>query len=314
MRRGAITAALAACGLLVAALGSCGKDPAASPPAAASPLPTLAAAAELWAGRADALLRRGWITRLEFRQRLFGRVQSLRSFAQEAGSAADGAAGPRDRLVERGRELVDHSASFDDALALLEQVAGTLDQLTGYERAIELQMAPLESRGEAPYRIRVTDYGKQVALGFTHLDLALAGTVEKAKDAKLHQNIATRALSDALATATKLHEDLKKTGALAKAAIDRQRRLKDVISWAGAIAAKDGAKVPPEAAKALEEARKTSEEIGPETDRVLESLRGAQPDAAAKAEELAARVDAPIERVTRAFLPIGREAGVPDPK
>ena len=241
-------------------------------------------------------------------------MQALRSFSQEAAAAANDPSAAQPGLVERGRALVDHAGSFDDALALLGQVANTLDQLVGYERGIELNMAPLETRGEAPYRIRVTDYGKQVALGFRHLDLALTGTTEKSPDAKLHQNIALKALGDALATATKLHEDVKKTAHLAAAAMDRQRVLNARIAWADQIKAKAPEKVPADGTAALEDARKLAQgDLESETGRVVESLRNSQPDAAAKATALAERVDAHIERVTRAFLQIGREAGVPDP-
>jgi hypothetical protein len=299
--------------LIVSALGSCGDDPPPAAPATRpSGLPELRAQAQRWAGRASLLLERPWMQRLQFRQRLYGRVQALNAFIEEAGAAADP---PAQQLIDRGQALINQAQPFDTALALLERVTVTLDQLTGYERLVELNMQPLETRGEAPYRIRVTDYGKQVAEGFSNLDLALRGILDKAGDAKLFEGIATKALADALATATRLSEEVKNAGALAAAAVDRQKMLKLRIEWADGIAAKVGASVPADAVQALADARKVAkEELDAATHEVVERLRNAQPDATEKARQLAAKLDPVIERLTRAFLQIGRSAGVPDPK
>jgi hypothetical protein len=303
--------------LAAALLQSCGGDEPkpAAPAAPPSGLAQLAAEAERWAMRGEALLNRGWAQRLQFRQRLYGRVQVLRAFAQEAAATATAAGPPPERLVERGRMLVNGAKPFDDALSLLERVAGTLDQLTGYERVIELGMTPLETRGEAPYRIRVTDFKKQVADGFSNLDLALRGIVDQAGDAKLFENIAAKGLSDALATATRLSEEVKLSGHASAKAVDRRKMLLDRLIWAQDVAARTGKDLPEAAAKALAEATKfAKDELDAGTDAVLESLRNAQPDAFAKSKALAEKVEPVIDSLTRAFLPISRSAGVPDPK
>lgn len=298
--------------LLALALGSCGDAPPPAPATRPSGLAELRVQAERWAARASILLDRAWMTRLQFRQRLYSRVQALRAFMREADAAA---AAPPPQLIERGRVLVDQAQPFDSSLALLESVTVTLDQLIGYERLVEVNMHPLETRGEAPYRIRVTDYGKQVAEGFSNLDLALGGILDQAGDAKMFAGIAKKSLSDALATATKLSEEVKNAGALAAAAVDRQKMLKIRVEWADGIAAKVGAAVPAEAAQALAEAKKIAkDELDTATNEVVERLRNAQPDATEKARALASRLDPAIERLTKAFLQIGRSAGVPDPK
>ena len=138
MKRGAL--ALAAV-VIAAALGSCGGDPPAAPATRPSGLPELKAQAERWVNRAALLLDRSWMARLQFRQRLYGRVQSLRAFMQEAEAAA---AAPPPQLIERGHALIDQAEPFDSALALLESVTVTLDQLVGYERVVELNMQPLD--------------------------------------------------------------------------------------------------------------------------------------------------------------------------
>jgi hypothetical protein len=312
-RGGALIAAL----LVAASLGSCGDEPAPTPatrPVVPSALSELVGAAQRWAARAGLLLERGWAPRLEFRHRLYARTQALNAFVQEAKAAAnDPSVTPDERLLERGRALVEKAPAFDRALLLLETSTPNLDQLTGYERLIELNMAPLETRGEAPYRLRVTDYGKQVAAGFSNLDLALRGILDQTADAKLFENIANKALSDALATATKLSEEVKNTSALAKGSQDRQRMLQERLAWAQGLAAKVK-DLPADARQALDEAAKfAKDELDPATTQVIESLRNAQPDATQKARALAASLDAVIEKLTKAFLPVGRAAGVPDP-
>lgn len=271
--------------------------------------------AESWADRGERILERPWVARLPFRTRLYARVQALRTFVKEAQPAANGASGPPDRLIERGRVLVNQAAPFDTALALLERVTPSLDNITGFGQVIELHMPPLETSGEAPFRIRITDLQSQVKLGCTHLDEALTGILAGSADAKTHENIATHNLSAAHETAAKLTEEVKQTSAAAHAATDREALLKKRIAWADEIVKKLGPAVPAEATQALSEARTYSDKTLPgETAAVIERLRNAQPDGAQHAADLAKSADAVVERLTRAFLELGRKAGVADPK
>jgi hypothetical protein len=154
-----------------------------------------------------------------------------------------------------------------------------------------------------------------VSEAFSNLDLALRGILDQKSDTKLFENIATKAISDALATATKLHDDVKNTAHLAKAALDRQQMLHERVKWAGEISAKAADKVPAEAKEALADASAfAKEKLDSATDAVVEKLRNAQPEAPKMAAELSKQADAKIERLTKAFLLIGRQAGVPDPR
>jgi hypothetical protein len=309
-RRAILLAALCA-----AALSSCDGGRPAPPPASRSELAELAAQAEAWAQRAETITQRPWAARLEFPKRLHVRIQTLRSYVQEAAAAAAEPAAQQARLLERGRALVVQSRPFDAALLLLERLAPSIDQINGYERLIEIHMPPLETKGEAPFRIRLNDLSRDKTLGFRHLDQALTSILDQLPDATTHENIAAGTLRRVLETATKLSEEAKQTAGLATAVVDRERLLKARIEWADGIRTKLGDGVPPEAVKALDDARAlASGGLSAESSAVLDKLRNAQPGAAAAADELGRRVDAAIEAVTRAFLDLGRKAGVPDPR
>jgi hypothetical protein len=310
------TAARAAVLLLVATAvllpGSCGEQggeqPAPKPP---SELAGIAAEADRWATRAETLSQRPWAATLEFPKRLHLRIQALRAFVQEA-AAARGAAPPA--LVERGRALVAGAPAFDQALALLERATPTLDRVNGHGHFIEAHMPPLETEGEAPFRIRVNQMKEQAALGVGYLDRALAGILDGAPDAQVHENIAMAQLRQVGDTSARLKEEVAQAAALAIAVGDRAKLLRNRISWAEGVVAKAGDAVPAEARQALEDARALA--AGPldgEGATVLEKLRNAQPDAAAKAGDLARRVEAAMERLTTAYLELGRKAGMPDP-
>jgi hypothetical protein len=315
MRAARIAAQGGALLVLAVALSSCGDGDAAKPAPPASELAALAASAETFAGRAEQFIQRPWASRLEFPKRLHLRVQTNRSFVQEATAAASKPTSPQEGLIQRGRALVADNKPFDEALSLIERTANSLDQITGFDRVIELHMPPLESRGEAPFRIRLTNLRNQATLGFKHFDEALARTLDKSPDAQIHEKIAQAALREALETSAKLTEEVKKSAALAHNAIDRERMLRGRIEWAGGIAEKLGAALPEEGSKALAEARAfATTTLKDESLAVLDALRNAQPDAAQKAEDLGRRTDAVIERLTRAFLDLARKTGAGDPK
>jgi hypothetical protein len=295
-------------------LGGCEDDPAPKAPGPRAELTELVRSAEIKASRAEGILGRVWAQRLAFRERLYTRLQALRSYVQEGSQALSANAQPFDRLVERGRALVDKSERFEQATALIEKVVPTLDGITGCENLIEVHLKPLESRGEAPFRMRFVDLEKQVKLGMTHLDEALARILDGAADAATHQGIAINNLAQAYTTATRLTEEVKQIAILAGAATGRQAMLSKRIQWAESVLAKAGKDAVKGGADALEKARAFARDLPPRTDAVLDTLRNSQPDAAAKAKELAATVDDEIERLTRTFLDAGRKAGVPDPE
>jgi hypothetical protein len=298
-------------------LGGCGDGAKPAGPAAPGGMPELAELvrnAQTWATRAETILGTPWAPRLQFKERLYGRIQALRSFAQEGAAAVHAGGTPPERLLARGRVLVNQAPGFDEALHLLESVAATIGNLLGSQNLTEMHMHPLETRGEAPFRLRIADLEKQVKLVFSHLDQALTAILERGPDAATHQNIATNNLSSALDTGMKLMEEVKQASALAKGATERQELLEKRIAWADAILAKAAPASIKDGPESLEAARAVARGLPPETDAVIEGLRNAQPDAPAKAAAIAARVDVVVDRLSRAFLEAGRKAGVPDPK
>jgi hypothetical protein len=308
-------AALLACAVALTGLSSCDDKPPVSPNAGRSELGELVSQAESFIGRAEPIVQRPWAARLEFPKRVHMRIRILQSFIQEAGAGSDAPGGASEGLLQKGRTLMAQTKPFDAAVVVVERVGSSLDQIVGYDRVIELHLPPLEAKGEAPFRIRLTNLRDQVALGFKHLDEAVMLTIEQAKDAGTHEKIASAALRDALQTSAKLAEEVKKSSALASNAVDRERLLKARLEWADAISGNLGASVPAEAKKALEDGREFANGALPkQSAEVLEGLRNAQPDAFAKAEDLGRKTDAMIEQVTRAFLDLGRKAGVGDPK
>jgi hypothetical protein len=307
-------APIAAAAAIAVGLSSCGGKKAEAPKPQQTELAELSVQLENWASRAEQMVQRPWSKLIEFPKRLHVRVQIIRSFGQEAAAAASDPNAATESLVTRGRTLMAQGRPFDAALTLLEREAPTIDQVTGYDRMMEMLMGPLETKGEAPFRERLTNLRQQAALGFKYLDSALAETLEQAPDAEVHQKIASKALRDALETSVKLGDEVKKSSALAGDVIAREKVMKDRVAWADSIVKKAGDAVPAEAAKTLKESREFVEGKLPERSKsVLEMLRNATPDAAAKANELSRDADAVLTALTTAFLEIGRKFGVKDP-